>query len=485
MKRIVLATVASLLMLSVSAQVGTLSLRGKGKTLAPASFETFYINGDTSSILVEQNASAVNSRYELIRMDMNQKEKARVRYRRESGRYYLDGFDNPTSVDLLVCEHDQKDNSLKTFHERRDPSTLEVVGTPRMLYSMSGSKKDGLALVYRNSPNHNLQACVYVMKREDEGAEATVALYSRQYEEYWTMTSRLHALDFALVSDSGEVIIGGWAQKKDYSEAAFEVTVLDGEKDATYTFTCSEGRIMEVQFANYSEGRILLFAIVREDGNKKNGSQIDRLLSLCYNTKTGRLSTEIHRLTNQEINRLCNNDDGSRASSAVEFLQIDGVCPAPDGHYDVLLSQLWTEVDQHGLPNGHFMRGLLVATVDGDGQFTRFHTRHMNSAVPINQMSMNRPRLMRTQGGSIMFYMQHAASANRPQSESTKRYQPALMNGVMTAVFFPDEGQPVEQNFELPKYGIYGLPKRVDDRTFLLFFRNLGKSQVGVFKMQR
>ena len=484
MKRIVLSVFASILVFSAGAQVGTLTLRAKGKALAPASFETFYINGDTASILVEQNASSVNARYELVRMDMNQKVQATARYRREDGRYYLDGFDNPQSVDLLVCEHDSKANTLKTFHERRDPRTLEVMGTPRQLHSMSGMKKDLVTMVYRSSPDQQLQDCIYVLKREGEGAEASVALYSREYEEYWTMSTRLHALDFALVSDSGEVIVGGWGQKKDSYEAVFEVNVLDGEKDETYSFECNEGRLMEVHFGGYSEGRVQLFAIVREDGNKGNGSQVDRLLALCFNTKTGKLSQEVHRLTSQEINRLCNNDDGSRAGSAVQFLQIDGVCTAPDGHYDVLMSQLWTEVDQYGLPNAHFMRGLLVATVDADGHFTRFHARHMNTGVPMNQMSMNRPRLMRTKGGSIMFYMQHAASADRPQSESTKRYQPALMNGVMTAVFFPDEGQPVSQNFELPKYGIYGLPKRVDDKTFLIFFRNLTKSQVGVFKVK-
>lgn len=483
MKRIVLVLVASFSMLFCEAQVGTLSLRDKGKVLAPGSYETFYINGDTSTILVEQNASLLNARYELIRMDMNQNELARVRYKREKGRYYLDGFDNPSSIDLLVCEHDEDANTLKTFHERRDPKTLEATGSPRMLHSMSGSKKDKVGLVYRHSPDYNLQACVYVLKREDERAEAKVSLYSRQYEEYWSMTTRLHVLDFALVSDSGEVIIGGWGQKKDYSEAAFEVTVLDGEKDATYQFTCSEGRIMEVTFANYTEGRVQLFALVREDRNKDNGSQINRLLSLCYNTKTGKLTTHVHHLTAQEINCLYNEDYGTRAKSSVRFLQIDGISPAPDGHYDVLLSQSWTIYSQGG--DRYARNGLLVATVDRDGQFTRIHTRHMESYVVRYRKPMNLPCLMRTEGGSLLFYTQHASSADRTLDRSVKEYMPGKDKGVLTTVFFPDDGQPEAQNIGISKYGVYGLPKRIDDKSFLFFFRDNGKAQIGMFKLQR
>lgn len=483
MKKIVITLFVALVPLFVSAQVGELSLRAKGKLLAPASFQTYYINGDTASLLVEQNASTVNARYELVRMDMNQKEQARAKYRRAKDVMYVDGFDNEGGVDLLVKEQD--DEHLKVFHEHRDSRTLETVGEPRLLRSISVGKKDMLGFIYRTSPDKRLGAGIYVQQREGEGAEAEVVLYSRKYEEYWTMSTRLRALDFARVTDSGEVIVGGWGQKKDGNEVIFEVTLLDGEKDHTSTFRTNVGRLTDVQFANYANGKVYLFALVRKDGDKHNGSQVDRLLSLCYNTATGSLTEEVHELTKEEINRLCNQDDRQpKFSSAVQFLQIEDAVGALDGHYEVILTQRWLEVDQHGLPNGYFSRGLMLITVDSDGHMQRFNTRRLNTGVPMNQYSMNRPSLFRTEGGSLLFYTEHAESAERDLAEHTKRYQPVLLKGVMTVVFTPDEGTPKVQHFDIGKTGLYGLPKKLDDKTFLLFFRNLSKAQAGVFKVK-
>lgn len=482
MKKTVMMLVVALLPVVVSAQVGDFSLRGKGKLLAPSSFQTYYINGDTASLLVEQNASTVNARYELVRMDMNQKEAARVRYRRARNLSYVDGFDNEGGVDLIVKEQD--DENLKLFHEHRDAKTLEVVGEPRLLRSISVGKKDNVGFIYRTSPNKRLGAGIYIQQREGEGAEAEVVLYSREFEEYWSMTTRLRALDFARVTDSGEVIVGGWGQKKEGNEAIFEVIVLDGEKDHTSTFRTNVGRLTDVQFANYAKGCVYLFALVRKDGDNHNGSQVDRLLSLCYNTVTGTLTQDVHELTKEEINRLCNQDDKwTKFSSAVQFLQIEDAEGALDGHYEVLLMQRWLEVDQQGLPNGYFSRGLMLVTVGADGRMERFNTRRLNTGVPMNQYAMNRPSLMRTEGGSLLFYMEHAESANRDLAEHTKRYQPVLIKGVLTVVFTPDEGSPVVQHIDIGKMGVYGMPKKIDDKTFLLFMRNLTKAQVGVFKV--
>lgn len=482
MKKLVLSVVTLVLCATAAAQVGSLSLHAKGKGLAPSSFSTFYISGDTSTILVEQNASSINARYELVRFDREQKELARVRYRREADRYYVDGFDNAGGVDLLVAEQPSR-SELRVLRERRDRQTLEVMGEPTLLHSLKGGKKDLTAFVYRVSPHRQLGAGVYIMQREGEGAEATVKLYSREYEEYWTMTTRLRALDFARVNDSGEVVIGGWGQKKNEDDARFEVTVLDGERDHTHTFTVSEGTLTEVQLANYADGKVYLFALVRQQKNNGNGSQVDRLLSICYNTASEQLKTDVHELTADEINRLYNRDDGSRAQHSVQFLQIDGVSAAPDGHYDAVLSQRWTEVDRQGLPNGYFTQGLTLVTVDREGNIARLHSRRMNTGVPINQRPMNYLQPMRTAHGTVLFYTEHAGSCDRPLSESIKRYQPILMSGVLTVVYLPDQGEPQVQHVEIPKYGIFGVPKRIDDGSFMLFLRNLGKAQVGVFRM--
>lgn len=483
MEHVVFIVFAALVAVSASAQVGELSLRAKEKGIASGGFSAFYINGDTTSILVELNTSSVNARYDLVRMDLNQKELARVSYRRAEGRHYVDGFDNPGSVDLLVTEHNKSETELKVLHERRDVTTLAELGDPRLLKVLTGEKRDKMGFIYRTSPNKQLGCGVYIKQREGEGAEAEAVLYNREFEPYWSMTTHLRALDFVRVTDSGEVVIGGWGQKEKDDEAFFEVIVLDGEEDHTYHFSTKSGELMEVQFANYANHKVYLFAIVREKKNRSNGTQVDRLLSLCYNTANSTLTEEMHTLTTQEVNRLYNNSDNSHAKSAVQFLQIDGVAAAPDGHYEAVLSQRWTEVDKYGFPSAYFTQGLMLVTVDKEGHFARTNPRRMYTGVPVAQYQMNRLLPMRTSHGSVLFYIENASSYQRPLNEGTKRFQPILKSGVMTVVYTPDEGEPVVQHFQTAKNGIMGLPKHIDDNTFILFLRDRSKAQLGVFTM--
>lgn len=482
MKRIVLLVIATFTMIGANAQIGELSLRAQGKTLAPASFRTFYINGDTSSILVEQNASLINMRYELIRMDMDQKESARARYRRELNRIYLDGFDNPDGVDLLVEEFDKNGTRLKVTREHRDAATLEVQGEPVVLGELSGTKKDKMGFLWANSPNKQLTAGVYVMQREGEGAEATVKLMNRKYEEYWQMTTRLHVLSFIRVTDSGEVIIGGWRQQKESSEASFEIIALDGEKDYTYHFEVNEGRFMELRFANYAKGKIYIFGMLREEGNKGNGSQADRLMSICYDTKTKHLTEDVHKLTPVEVNRLYNVSDNARTKSTVRFLQIDATTGSPDGGASVVLSQQWIEHYQKS-PDRTCKQGLLVATVDNDGHFDHILARRMNNNITSIYENLLNVSLNRAKNGTLLFYVEHPSTAEKSETSCVKTFYPGMKKGTLTVVYIPDSGEPEVQHINIGKMAPFITPKTLGDGKYLFFLRGRTKAQLGIFSL--
>lgn len=483
MKKTISLVAAVALTASALAQVGTLTLRSEGKALATGSYQSTCFSLDTTSLLFEQNASLVNARYELARFDMNQKELARIRYKRQAGRSYDYVFDNGTVVDLLISDLGLGDTPPGLYHERRDPANLKPLSDPEPLHTIQREAGQGICFA-RLSPDKQLVAGFYITLGDGKPAEVRVALYNRKLEEYWNMTSRLTTIGPMMVTDSGEVLIAGCSQKKGTDETVYEVLVFDGEHDNSYRFTTHhKGRVSDLQLASYHNGKIALFATISKEGHtNKNESYVDRLLSLCYNTQTKTLSDEIHKLTDVECNRLGNKDDDARAKNAVRFLQIENVATAPDGRYDVLLTQRWREyVD--GLPTGIYTQGLMVASIDANGRFAQTYTRRVNTGVAINQSTMNQYKLMRTAHGALLFFTQHASSADRGEDERVKRFQPMHDKTAITTLYIPDNGSVVEQNFPVDKYGILGTPVSLGNNSYLLFLRTKKKSQVAIFEM--
>lgn len=467
------------------AQVGTLTVRAKGEIERTASgFDFLY--GDTTSFIVKQCVSGffigMKESHELVRYDMNLDEQKRSTMTLPPNFRYITGFDNKEVVDILLTKRDE-DNKLTVYHDKFSATTLEPIGEPVTIASLTGEKTDNLVFISRQSPDKQLTAGIFVTKREGQASEARVSLYDRHLEEYWTMSTRLNVVDFASVTDSGEVIIGGWLQQKVTGKSDFEIIVLDGENNRTYHFTVDAGTLAEVDFANYHDGKLYFFAIGRKKGSRNTGwSDADRVISICYNTISNQATLDSHSFSEDELDYMNNHGDfRGTSSSELRFLGIDNMVAAPDGHYDVLLTQTWKMV---GDINAGVCSGIMIATVKPDGTIKRVYTRPYAILAAQAYVNMKKYRMVRANGGSLLLYSQNEKNIDRKFSKKAKKLTYGSDLAVLTAIFVPDEGEIREQHFDNGGYNLMGSPIALSDGRFLLFLRTNKKLQSAIFSLQ-
>ncbi len=466
------------------AQVGELTTLSESRITLKSTTLNLLYGSDTSSLIVKQGTSyslieTLGSKIDLVRYDSELKEKVRLSLESKDNRQYLTGFNNNESIDMLFSEKNADETQLNVYHERLSPTTLKPMGEMIPLASLTGEKGDNLGFICRQSPNMQLTSGLFITQREGQWADARVSLYDRHFKEYWSMSTRLRTINFISVTDSGEVIIGGWLQQKVTGKSDFEIIVLDGENNHTYNFTVDAGTLSEVEFANYRDGKLYFLAI----GQKKGSTGADRIISLCYNTTNKEITSDSYTFNSQEIQHMNDNSKyAGRSPQDLRFLTIENIVPAPDGHYDVLLTQTWTIRSQSSLDRA--TSGIMIATVRTDATFKRVHIRPFEtSTVTGPQESLKQYRLLRSDHGALLLYSQCKKKANRNPSKMAG-YIPLFHKSVLTAIYIPDEGEIRVQHIPTKKFCMINTPVPMGENKFILFLRSFKKLRIATFSLQ-
>lgn len=459
------------------------------KTISVKSTDFDYLYGDTTSIVFkEANTRSIfgtmGGHLEIARYDKNLNEVTRSSVDIPVNCKYITGFNNKEGIDILLSEKNEEGTKINVYHEHLSPTTLEPVGERITLGTLTGEKTDNMGFICRQSPDMMLTAGIFITQREGQGAEARVVLYDRKFEEYWSMTTRLRVVDFASVTDNGEVIIGGFRPQAIPDRNDFEIIVLDGEKDHSYNFTLDAGEIADVDLAGWRDGKLYLLAIGRKKKSKDdNGSHADRVVSICYNTVSDKVTSDSYTFSKEEIERMNNKGNLSGTlNDEIRFLGFENAVEAPDGHYDVLLTQTWTVVSDYG--TSQVSSGIMIVTLQPNGTVKRVYTHPYDAWSNIVSIKLAKKRLLRTNGGSLLLYSQHKKNVGRKPSKKVKIYAPGGDKAVLTALFIPDDGEVIEKHFPTEKFSLINTPILMDNNKYLLFLSNRKTLKLATLDLQ-
>lgn len=471
-----LCLLALMLAVGVNAQVGEMESYKQGKGLAKT-FEPQFIGSDGQQAVFVQMTGRMKNKAELVSYDMEQKELVRVRLTENDDLRCYGGYLNASGIDLLMAEW--KGDDMKVYRDRRDKTTLQPQGEPLVLSEYHGTKGDKMAFTIQSSANEELLAGIYIIGREGQPVEMQVGLYSRELEEYWKMDTRCRKLDFVYVTDSGEVLIGGYN-----NPGKFTVTVLDGENETNYDFEENFGNISEARIARYAKGKI--YIVLAHSGRGKNEihPMVDYIASLCYDTKRKETTMDKHMITKVEYNRLNNNiNDDAKVKNVmsnkkddyrVVFFSLNQVMPDKDGCY-AMFDQSW-RVTLNGTPSEWNRYGMMVARIGNDGKFEWVNTFRIYGPSAWDSRSMSGYRWVRTANGPMLVWAEAKNKKEIPDNEQVKIYTPMSSAGMLTAALLDSDGSMERQHFEMPaKQSLMGYPHKLDNGDYLLFIR--GKSQ--------
>lgn len=462
-----LCLLAMLMAAGVNAQVGEMENYKQGKGLAKT-FEPQFIGSDGQQAVFVQMAGRMKNKAELVSYDMEQKELGRVRMTENDDLRCYGGYLNASGIDLLMAEW--KGDDMKVYRDRRDKATLQPQGEPLVLSEYKGTKGDKMAFTIQPSANEELLAGIYIIGREGQPVEMQVGLYSRELEEYWKMDTRCRKLDFVYVTDSGEVLIGGYN-----NSGKFTVTVLDGENEVSYDFEENFGNISEARIARYAKGKIYIVLTHSQPQKNVTFTIVDYIASLCYDTKRKEVSVDKHTFTQIECNRLVDFKDNGKVNNLIaDFFSLNQVIPDKDGCY-AMFDRSW-RLNVDGRPTSWNRIGMMVARIDNDGKFEWINTFRINNRAEWDSRSLSGYRWVRTDKGLLLMWNERYCVKELPEDKPLKTFTPTDGLGMLTAALLDSDGSMVRQHFEMPaKQGLMGYPHKLDNGDYLLFIR--GKSQ--------
>lgn len=461
-----------------TAQVAEVQTYPQGKALNK-SYDLQYIGSDAGRVLLVQPAGRLRDKAELVCFDMEQKELAREMVCDSKDLQCYGGYWNAGGVDLLMVQ--RGGNSLKVYRDRRDPATLKGVGEPLVLADYHGTEGDKMGYTLDVSPNQQLLAGVYVVNRETQAAEVQVGLYSRELDEYWKMDSRCRNIDFIHVTDSGEVVLGG------YASGRFTFHVLDGESERTYSFDDEVKSLAEATVARYANGKLY---VVASHSNKEyaqaTNTMVDYLVSYCYDTRRNEVKVNKHIIDKQEYNRLNNDRDEAKVKKddyRVIFMNLVQAMPDRDGCY-AMFDQTWT-FSLDGVPQERHRMGMMVCRIGDDGQFEWVKTFRISCIAEWGSLPLGGYRWTATGKGPLLVWAESKGTADAPEDKPVNDFKPQNSSPVLTALRVGRDGSMERQHFEMPsKQGLLGRPHQTAGGDYLLFIRGVSRGCFATLKLK-
>lgn len=467
-KTILMCLAAVLAGVKVSAQVAEMEVFPQGKALAKT-YEPQFIGSDGQQTIFVQMAGRSKKKMELVSYDMEQKELVRVLVSDDKEVKCYGGYINGDYVDLLMAEW--KDNDMRVYRDRRNAKTLQVAMEPQSLADYKGTKGDKMGFTLTVSPNQQLLAGIYIISRENQAAEVQVSLYNRELDEYWKMDSRCRRLDYMYVTDSGEVILGG------YKNGTYTFYVLDGENENEYSFDYS-AKMSEYKVARYANGKLyIVYAHSGKESDNWMGTQVDYIGSICYDTKHNMVSDDRHDITPLEYNRMNNIKDEAKVKKndcRVFYMNLVQSIEDKNGYY-AMFDQMW-RVSVNGVPSEFHRNGMMVLRVDNNGKFEWVKTFRIWNTSTWEARSQGDYRWIRTEKGPLLVWAECKMKQDLPENKPIKEYRQINSAGMLTAMLIDSKGDMERQHFALnAKQTLIGMPHRMETGDLLLIIRGTSR----------
>lgn len=449
-------------------------------------FDAAFIGCDgTRAVYVENASTRKKQKTELVAYTMDRAELVRLPLTEGTDTRCYGGFINGQYVDLLMA--DWKGDDMTLYRDRRDVQTLQPVGERLTLADYKGTSGDKMAFRLASSPNQKLLALMYYVGRETQATEVQVGLYSRELEEYWKVDTKVRNTSMLHLTDSGEVALGGMTAQ------GCKITIIDGENENEYVIPKEDlpGNTQEMSLARIAGGKIYIVATQRIDSKDYiaalNGTQVDRVVSVCYDTKRKSTTTHSYKINDQDRARIIGMKDDYKWKKndwkCVRFFSLNQTMVDRDGYY-AMMDQTWTLTVDGRLASEN-RTGQMVMRVDNDGAIEWVRVFRMGQTVSANAMPMVHYRWVSTAKGPMLVWAETKKSADYAEDKPVVDFEVFKSSGVLTAAIIGRDGRLVRQHWPLPgRTGVQGRPALMENGDWLLLQRGRSKGRLMVLKVK-
>lgn len=466
------------------AQTATLSAGGmtnESSLKKTAVARTNYIGATDSSIYLIQYLRRSPKGTYLTRYDKNMVVQARRELTEEEDSRCLGGFVGSEGVELMMAEEGK--TTMRTLAQRFDLVTLEPVGEPREMKSLSWGDNGKHDLSVIDAPGGELSAAIYLVQTDGRNAEAQVSLFDNDLEEYWQMDCPVHVLDDAYLSDSGEVVLAGFYVKKDDPRTYFEVTYMDGDRLYSFDFDCDIERVHSMEVVRLAGGRVYVTGSYLSEASTKQKEVFEGIYALTVNMKNKAVErVSKHTLTKEEKECMANMTKIPK-NSQVPYAAFFGWAADDKGvtvgyHHAAMLYT-------NGIPTQSSTGGILLLRINDKGDIVWTRTLNRN-AVSDPFMRILARGMMKTSGDKTMVVFADCKyNVGKENASHARIYSPANSTGQLHVAWVSRDGDIRHEYLPMPsKMALVGLPHRVSDNEYNLILASGSKSAVAKLKIE-
>lgn len=391
-------------------------------------------------------------------------------------------FANEKSIDLLMT---QKDASEYTAYKLSyDPSTLQPKGEPKALVSFNRGDGNKTYTYVSSSQSQEWLSLIFAVVEEDN-VEWLVGLYDTELEEFWSMEFHQEIIDDYFVTDSGEVVVAGFYEKKNSDETRLQFAILDGEREQAYV--CNEvlPKMRNMEIVRYEDGKIYCTGLLVGEAQDDKGYWNSGFYSLVYDTRAKRMvKFEKVDFSKEDICDLCNASRNLR----LKVLSTDKLRFA-DSHYDndgttVLFERTYNFFLDYAFVHSEYV-GILAYRIDKQGHIA-WHRILMRDLQAPNGIENNvKTRLTPMGDAYTIFYMDLPGNVNAKEGKTViiaplERSKLGLM-----ATSIDRQGNVKRSMLTVPPKSVpIGAPHLLDNGDYLLLLARPFNSNIATLKYE-
>ena len=484
MKKLLLFFFAFALLHNAMGQQWNITLGNESKSLSynrsSVIQRTGFIGSLDNTIYLMRFTDERKSKPYLVAYDRDLNEKGRVELPAEKEKTLYGGFANEGSIDLLMTE--STDEVYNAYRLSFDPQTLQKKNEHQLASFKKGKDRKNFTFVGTSQSQEWLSIMFALV--QDNDAEWVINLYDTQLEELWSMDFHMDVIDDYMVTDSGEVLLGGFYNKKNSDDIRLEFAVLDGESEARYSDVGQWEDMQTMEIVRYDGGKIYCTGLLRGEELEKNGSRWSSgFYSLVYDTREKRVTLfEKKVFTKEDVCDLCNVSHRNRmkvvSTDKLSFVNAvcdnDGTVVEFERSYNLLVNHV---------PTFTAYMGVLVYRIDNAGHIVWQKIINREVQTPAEATNAVNSKLFVHDGKYTMFYMEDPKNLEAKPDTPLKPTSTDKAKQILLALTFDKQGNVSRQALQIPsKAFCIGAPHLLADGSYMLFLSQQFKSYVAILK---
>ena len=487
MRKIVLFILAVMVAQIINAQEWKISVGPESKSLAynksSVIQRTGFIGARGDLVYLMRYTDEKKTKPYLVSYDLNLNEKNKIMLPDNDERRFYGGYANENTIDLLMTE--EKKSQYSAYRLSYDPMTLQPKGEPQLLTSFTKGQGERNYTFVSSSQSQEWLSVIFAVVKDDD-AEWRINLYDTELEELWSMEFHMDVIDDYLVTDSGEIVVGGFYQKKNGNDVRVQFAVLDGEREVSYSDVGSWEDMQTMEIVRYHDGKIYCAGLLKGTELEKNKSRWSSgAYAMTYDTREKKV-TKFEKIifSKEDVCDLCNVPRRTRMKE-VSTDKVSFVNAVYDEAGTVVEFERSFNLLVNNIPTFTSYMGVLVYRIDNDGHIAWSKVMNREVQAPNGATNGVNSRLFAHDGKYTMFWPEDPRNVN-PKPEAT--VAPVSIEKaklVLMATTFDRQGGMTRQGVAIPSKALcIGAPHQLGDGNYMLLLSQQFKSFVANLKYE-